>query len=216
MPIKLSLLTISSLMTTLALFYFMQYLIAGGKMDVTEVDVGKIFEFVRINEEPRVETIDRTLEKPMPPDELPPKVQPQKLATEVGDIGYSIGEVDPTDGPDIKGSGIAMSDGEYLPFVKVQPVYPRRALSRGMSGWVIVEFTVTEQGMVRDPQVVQNCGWIKSAQAEGDCYDSPNGIFNQAALRAAEKFKYKPQVVNGKPRATAGVQNKITFELVNE
>ena len=53
--------------------------------------------------------------------------------------------------------------GEYLPIGKFGP-YPRRALSRGMTGWVIVEFTVTELGTVIDPVVVSNCGWIKSAR----------------------------------------------------
>ena len=48
------------------------------------------------------------------------------------------------------GFGLAPSDGEYLPIVKVQPVYPRRALSRGIEGYVIVEFTVTKV-----PELVQ-------------------------------------------------------------
>ncbi len=53
------------------------------------------------------------------------------------------------------------SDGEYLPIVKVSPQYPRRALAQGMVGWVIVEFVITEQGTVRDPFVVSNCGYIR-------------------------------------------------------
>ena len=35
-------------------------------------------------------------------------------------------------------------------------------------------------------------------------------------IKAAEKFKYKPKVIDGNPVATAGVQNKITFELVED
>ena len=38
----------------------------------------------------------------------------------------------------------------------------------------------------------------------------------RAALKAAVKFKYKPKVIDGNPVATAGVQNKITFELVDD
>ena len=47
-------------------------------------------------------------------------------------------------------SGLALDagDGEYLPIVKVQPIYPRRALQRGIQGYVIVEFTVTKNGSV--------------------------------------------------------------------
>ena len=56
----------------------------------------------------------------------------------------------------VGGVGFGVSDGEYLPIVKVAPVYPSRALSRGLEGFVIVEFTVTRQGTVRDPVVVES------------------------------------------------------------
>ena len=36
------------------------------------------------------------------------------------------------------------------------------------------------------------------------------------ATKAALKFKYKPKVIDGVPVETAGVQNKITFELVED
>lgn len=96
------------------------------------------------------------------------------------------------------GLALESGDGEYLPIVKVAPVYPRRALQRGIEGYVIVEFTVTKQGSVRDPIVVE---------AE------PEGIFERAALDAAMKFKYKPRVVNGEPAEVSGIQNRISFEI---
>ncbi|MBD3646303.1 MAG: energy transducer TonB, partial [Pseudomonadales bacterium] len=71
-------------------------------------------------------------------------------------------------------------------------------------------------GTTRDPVVVENCAWIKTARTEEECHDSPNSIFDRAAVKAAEKFKYKPKVIDGEPVSTAGVQNKITFELVDE
>jgi len=108
------------------------------------------------------------------------------------------------------------SGDEYFPIVKVQPQYPRRALSRGMSGWVIVEFTVTAQGTVTDPFVVSNCGWIKKSRIEGKCEDNPNSVFDSAATKAAVKFKYQPKVIDGDPVATVGVRNKISFGLVGD
>ena len=96
------------------------------------------------------------------------------------------------------GLALESSDGEYLPIVKVAPVYPRRALSRGIEGYVIVEFTVTKQGTVRDPKVIK---------AE------PESLFDRAAMDAALKFKYKPRVVNGEAVEVAGVQNKISFQI---
>jgi protein TonB len=41
-------------------------------------------------------------------------------------------------------------------------------------------------------------------------------VFDSAALKAALKFKYKPKVIDGDPVATSGVQNKISFELIDD
>jgi TonB family protein len=102
------------------------------------------------------------------------------------------------------------AEEEYLPIVKVQPVYPRRALSRGISGWAIVEFTVTSRGTVKKPSVVENCAHVGASQ---ECVDSPNGVFDSSAMRAAAKFKYEPKRRNGIPVETRGVRDKITYEL---
>ncbi len=63
---------------------------------------------------------------------------------------------------------------------------------------MVVEFTVTKQGSVRDPVVVE---------AE------PEGIFDQAAMDAVLKFKYKPRVIDGEAVEVAGVRNRMTFEM---
>lgn len=201
---------------TLILFYIMQALISSDQSVLTEDQTRNLVDFVRVQEEQEVRTKDRQPKKPPPPDEPPPDTPQQKFNVGVNESGYSMSDVDMGVQADIGGGGFGVSDGEYLPIVKVQPIYPRRALSRGMSGWVIVEFTVTERGTVADPRVVENCGWVKNARTEEDCHDSPNSIFDRAALKAAEKFKYKPKVIDGEPVATAGVRNKITFELTDD
>jgi len=86
-------------------------------------------------------------------------------------------------------------------------------LQRGLTGWAIVEFTVTAQGTVKDAVAIENCGWVQNARSEDECTDSPNSVFDSAAENAALKFKYKPKIVDGEPVETAGVQNKITFQL---
>jgi hypothetical protein len=101
----------------------------------------------------------------------------------------------------------------YLPIVKVQPQYPRRALSRGLSGWVVIEFRVNETGLVENPRVVENCAHIQDFQNPQECTNKPNNVFDKAALKAASKFEYKPRVYNGSSIATDGVRNKISFEL---
>jgi protein TonB len=99
--------------------------------------------------------------------------------------------------PDIGGTGFDVTDGEYIPIVKVAPRYPMRAAQRRLEGYVIVEFVVTASGAVRDVTVIE----------------STSELFEAAAVEAALKFKYKPRVVDGQPIEVSGVQNRITFRL---
>ena len=205
---------IVGLFVTLALFYLMQALISGGKNALTEDKVGNLVDFVRVKQDQEVQTKQRRPKKPPPPDEPPPDVPPQDFNLKVDQTNFSMNDLNMNVNVDVGGGGFGISDGEYLPIVKVQPQYPRRALSRGLTGWAIVEFTVTDQGTVADPFVVSNCAQIKTARTEGECFDKPSSVFDSAAIKAALKFKYKPKVIDGTPVATAGVQNKITFELL--
>ena len=199
---------------TLALFYLMQALIAGAGSALTEDGIGNLVDFVRVKKDEELQVKARKPKKPPPPDEPPPEVPPQDFNVNVDKTGFSLSDLDGNINIELEGGGFGISDGEYLPIVKVQPQYPRRALSRGLTGWVIVEFSVAETGMVEDPFIVSNCGWIKSPRTEGECIDNPNPVFDSAAVKAALKFKYKPRVINGNPVRTSGVQNKITFELL--
>lgn len=186
---------------TIGLFTLMQALIASGDVSLSEPPKGSVLDFVRVKKEEAVEKKDRKPKKPPKPEEPPPQMEQPQMDSpspdaEGGGLDFAadVGADVALDG----GLALESGDGEYLPIVKVAPVYPRRALSRGIEGYVIVEFTVTKQGSVRDPIVVEA---------------NPPDIFNRAALDAALKFKYKPRVVNGEPTEVAGVQNRITFQI---
>jgi len=69
--------------------------------------------------------------------------------------------------------------------LRVSPKYPARANSRHIEGWVTVEFTVQTDGSVDDAVVV-------STEPEGI-----EGIFDDAALTAISKWKFKAKTVNG-------------------
>jgi len=98
-------------------------------------------------------------------------------------------------GPNIRVPG---SDQGEMPIVRIEPVYPRRALDRGIEGWVDVEFTVTEAGSISEPKILDS---------------HPSGIFNRAALRAIERWKYAPKVVDGRPVSRPGMRNRFRFVL---
>lgn len=136
-------------------------------------------------------------EKVEDPEEPPPELEPIEFDTE---IDMSAANMAPTSqfSINVSSSGMSTGDGEYLPIVKVAPIYPRRAQTRGITGYCIVEYIVTRSGSIRDAKAV-------------DC--QPQGVFERASLKAAEKFKYKPRVVDGEAIEVAGVQNKFTYEL---
>lgn len=202
------------LAVTFVLFYLMQALIAGGKSAMTRIPMTHLVDFVRVKQ-PMVVAPGRVKPvKPPAPDDMPPPVASRFNPVEVGPATVPISDHLVKAKPTITGTGV-FADGEYLPVIKVQPIYPQRALSRGLSGWVIVQFTVTAGGTVARPVVVRNCAWVKAPGAQGECHDTPNSVFDAAALRAAEKFKYKPRMIDGRPVDTAEVRNKISFHLVN-
>lgn len=182
------------------LFWIMQYLIHSEEMELDPSKALKLPDFVRIKQAEELNRREPPPEKPPEPDEPPPEPPPpsmDEVTPEAQAMAVSAAPVNTNINLSSSGFGLAPSDGEYLPIVKVQPVYPRRALSRGVEGYVIVQFTVTKQGTTRDIIVVE----------------SSSGMFESAAIKAASKFKYKPRVVDGQPIEVPGVQNKITFEI---
>lgn len=184
-------------LVTFALFLLMQALIKSDKSPFTDDLSGRILEFVQLQDEEELITKKRKPKPPPPPDEPPPDMPKPDFDSTVSQ-GVEIGQVSVNVDMNMSGVGGFTSDGEYLPIVKVAPIYPRRAQNRGIEGFVLLEFIVTTTGAVRDPRVVE-------AQ--------PPNIFNRAAINASLKFKYKPKVVNGEPVEVAGVRNLITFEL---
>ncbi|MGB1142955.1 MAG: energy transducer TonB [Glaciecola sp.] len=190
-----------SAVITLGLFFLMQSLIKSGGSALTEPPKGSVMDFVRVKKEEAVEKKDRKPKKPPQPEEPPPQMETPQMDAPSPDAegaGMNFAAEVATDVSLDGGLGLESGDGEYLPIVKVAPVYPRRALQRGIEGFVIVEFTVNTIGAVKDPFVIE-------AQ--------PQGIFEQAAIDAAKKFKYKPRVVNGVATEVSGVQNRITFKI---
>lgn len=186
---------------TAGLFLSMRYLIVGGEGAKTDAPEGRVIDFVRLKKEENTQTKKRKPVKPPKPEEQPPPMeqppmQADDLVSGTTDIGFKA-DLSVDTGLSA-GLALESGDGDYLPIVKVAPIYPRRALSRGIEGYVIVEFIVTKQGSVRNPMVLEA---------------RPEGIFDQAAKDAAKKFKYKPRVIDGVATEVAGVQNKITFKM---
>lgn len=199
---------------TIMLLYMMQSLISSDGANLNEAKSLNLVDFVRVAEANEVQVKDRKPPKPPEPEEVPPAVDTPQFNVAVNDQGWSTEVMDVNANTDMSNSFGFISDGNYLPIVKVQPVYPRTALVRGLGGWVVLEFTVDKIGRVIDPVVLDNCAMLFQPGVE--CEDQPNKIFDQSALRAAVKFKYKPKVEDGVAVATYHVRHKIVFELDEE
>ena len=178
------------------LFFIMQYLIASADPKIDDKKQRKLADIHMPERE--IETqIEQKPEKVEDPEEPPPDLETPDVDM---DVDVEVVNTAPQASVDVAiGVGANLTnDGEYLPIVKVAPIYPRRAQTRGITGYCIVEYTVTTSGAIRDPRAV-------------DC--QPAGVFDKASVKASLKFKYKPRVVDGEAIEVPGVQNKFTYEL---
>lgn len=181
----------------IGLFFVMHSLI-NRDYEQQDIEARKIADIVVPENEIEVNVREAKPEKVEDPEEPPPDLPTPDIDM---DMDLNVVNTAPRASVDVQISATGISgDGEYLPIVKVAPVYPRRAQTRGISGYCIVEYTVTRTGSIRDPRAV-------------DC--QPSGVFESASISAAEKFKYRPRVVDGEPIEVAGVQNLFTYELEN-
>lgn len=182
----------------LGLFLIMHSLI-DRNFENPEVSNSKIAELVQPDEEIKLDITSKKPDKVEEPEEPPPELEMASISLDM-DVDIANAAPTATINVEIASSGMSSGDGEYLPIVKVAPIYPRRAQTRGTTGYCIVEYTVTKTGSIRDPVAI-------------DCL--PAGVFDRASVKASTKFKYKPRVVDGEPIEVAGVRNKFTYELEN-
>ena len=70
---------------------------------------------------------------------------------------------------------------------KIPPVYPHDALKKRIEGMLVLRFLVNEVGKVEDISVVRA---------------DPKGIFEQRAVEAISKWRFKPGIFEGKPVPT--------------
>jgi protein TonB len=186
---------------TAALFWFMQYLIETADRELNEGASGHLVDFVRLKRDESIQRRQLKPKKPPPPDAPPPQPptpQLDSLDPNAEKIAISAAPVE-TEIEMSGGFSLGVGEGDYLPIVKVAPIYPQRALSRGIEGYCVVQYVVTKNGTIREPFVV-----------EDQCTSS---LFQRASIQAALKFKYKPRVMDGQAVEVPGVQNKFTYEI---
>lgn len=183
------------------LTWFMYFLIAFSEQKMDESARIHILDFVRLQREESSERKERKPERPevdkAPPAPATPDIS--DAASDLDAIGISDLPVNTNMDINTEGFGVGAGEGEFLPIVKVAPVYPVSASSRGIEGECAVEYTVTATGATRDAYVV-----------EGLC---TNPAFKRPSLAAASRFKYKPRIINGEAVEVKRVRNVFIYVL---
>ena len=72
---------------------------------------------------------------------------------------------------------------EVQPIVRIEPRYPAQAARDGITGYVKLKFIVNAYGSVNNVEVIESV---------------PEVIFDRQAIKAVQKWKYKPSIVDGK------------------
>ena len=99
--------------------------------------------------------------------------------------------------PQIGLGGGFSQDSDYIPVYVPTPRYPPRAERSGKTGYAVVEVIITTTGGVRDPKLLEE-------------YPANYG-FGRSALKAAQKLKYNPRVIDGVAVEVPGVLYKFSF-----
>ncbi len=188
---------VSGIVVTFALLWLMQFLIATGKEALSEKVDFRIMDFIRVKQEELVEQKDRKPPKPPDVEDKPPEVPPPQMdSMDPNAPRVNLGRVSVNLSMEMGGTDFAV-DGEYLPIVRVEPMYPRRAQTRGIEGYCDMEFTVMKTGEVTNA-VATECS---------------SSVFKNASTKAVLKWKYKPRVVNGEPIDSPGVRTRLTYQF---
>lgn len=80
-----------------------------------------------------------------------------------------------------------------------QPTYPRALLDEETEGWVLVRFTISKEGAVLDPVVLQS--------------QPPDTSFDEVALRTVSRYRFEPTVLDGQAVAVHGVAVRMAFSI---
>jgi len=86
----------------------------------------------------------------------------------------------------------------FLPVRMMTPIYPRRAIARGIEGRVKVQFTIGVDGVPFEPSIV---------------FSQPKGVFDKSVFKALKQSRFRPMTINGAATEVKGVSEEFVFKL---
>ena len=188
-----------ALLINLLLFSVIEYMVGAKRVRLTDAENVQIANFIRMTEQ---STEVRSRREPKAPEkpvteaaDVLDQFDSAPGGSAAGQLAISAPALDVELGPAIAGN--IQIARELTPLVRIPPDYPPGPLSKRIEGFVLLRFVVNETGSVEDPEVMR---------AE------PEGLFERAAQRAVMRWKYQPQIRNGKP-ARVVTMTRVVFKL---
>ncbi|MEM8817352.1 MAG: energy transducer TonB, partial [Pseudomonadota bacterium] len=188
------------LLVNLLLFTAIELMVGSKRVRLTPTDDFDIANFIRLQEESRDVRSRRDPNAPQKPqNEMQRDFERLSSAgsSGLGDLMLDVPQFDIDLGLELGGVALAR---ELTPLVRVPPEYPIKALTEEIEGFVVLRFIVTETGSVEDPEVVRA---------------DPPRIFDRAALRAVTRWKFQPQIRDGKASRVVAI-TRVAFVLAEE
>jgi len=191
---------------SLALFFGMH------SMVTADADLNKnskertVVDFVRIKQDSQTRVKERR--KKQPPKPKKPTIPKTESVQQQNDTPM---QQIPINMPDVAADlslsnksflgdavvGMGFGDSDVIPLVRQNPVYPPKALSRKIEGYVTARLQITPEGTVDDVEIIEA---------------KPRGVFEREAIRALYRYKFKPKMLDGKPVEQTATQT-IEFSL---
>lgn len=215
---KVPSLILVALFFNIAIFILIQQLVNKEQSFNIKLENINLVDFIRLEQEleqPKPEEKIEDIEQPPPEQEPPPPdvPEPQIEQAQSMEMELSLPEINiplslsgtpylgdfakSTKNKPIGKPDRPKIDTSVVPTLRIPPVYPARALRSGIEGIVTVEFTIATDGSVKDPVIVKA---------------KPPEIFDRAVLKSITKWKYNPDIVDGKAvekRARQDVKFKL-------
>ncbi len=186
-----------------ALFYFMAWMVNSHNGKLEESKPAVMFDLVM--QEPEANLQRRQRKLPEPP-KLPE--QPKPLPTATANVTKAL-QLQTITVPTLtlEALDVAVSmpsldnigqDQQALPLYRVEPKYPLRAQKSRMEGYVVLSFTIDEQGRPENINLVEV---------------HPSKIFVREAIYALKRWKYQPKLAGGKAVKQPGQLVRIEFQM---
>jgi protein TonB len=182
------------------MFWFLWLLIHAGT-EIGEVKTATRIEFTRLRRDSEVQSKREEKARRERPAQAPSVPQMSRVSVG-GPATETVQMLNPS--VDVRGAlqrisvNVGGSDRDVIPLVRIEPEYPNRAANRGIEGWVLIQFSITPVGTVKDAKVVDA---------------SPKGYFEEAALKAIARWRYNPKVEGGVAVERRGIQVVLDFQM---